>query len=402
MTFKKIIGQIHLWLGLASGLLVFIIAITGCLYAFKDEILDLTETYKFIEPQEKPFLLPSELQAIAQKELPDKLLHAIKYNAKNEAAEAIFYHYEPTYYYTVFLNPYDGKVLEINDNETGFFHFILDGHFYLWLPPTIGQLVTASATLVFLIMLISGLILWYPKNKSASKQRFSFKWKENTKWKRKNYDLHNILGFYASSIAIIFAITGLVWGFQWWAFLYYKGIGGEKSLLYLDPVSNKTQIASIPPQSGFQLDGALAPYSALDKVWLKMQTEYPTAAYIEVHPPETDSSSIAANANLDKGTYWKTDYRYFDQYSLTEMPVNHVYGRLKDAKIADTIMRMNYDIHVGAIGGLAGKLLAFCISLIIASLPITGFYIWYGRTYKDKKKPIQRIQNKEMAEILRG
>ncbi|MCK7554360.1 PepSY domain-containing protein [Chitinophaga sedimenti] len=45
---------------------------------------------------------------------------------------------------------------------------------------------------------------------------------------------------------------------------------------------------------------------------------------------------------------------------------------------------MNYDIHVGAIGGLTGKFIAFFASFICASLPVTGFLVWWGRR---KKKP---------------
>ncbi|AEE49629.1 PepSY-associated TM helix domain-containing protein [Haliscomenobacter hydrossis] len=374
MTLKKIIGKVHLWLGLTSGLVVFIVAITGCLYAFKDEIENATEPYRRVSPQATNFLLPSQLAAIARKKLPKRQLHAVKYNGKNKAAEAIFYHYEPTYYYTIYLNPYTGEIQKLKDMERGFFHFILDGHFYLWLPPTIGQPVVASSTLIFLIMLISGLILWFPINKAAIKQRFGYRWKKTTQWKRKNYDLHNVSGFYVSLLALVFAVTGLVWGFSWFAQGYYTALGGKKSLLYVDPVSAKNPA---------NLAVVQAP---LDKVWLTMQSEYPNAKSIEVHPPETDSSSIAANANFQAGTYWKTDYRYFNQYSLQEMPVEHIYGRLKNAGVADKLLRMNYDIHVGAIGGLAGKILAFCISLVIASLPITGFYIWYGRRWKKAKK----------------
>jgi uncharacterized iron-regulated membrane protein len=373
MHFRKIIGKIHLWLGLTSGLVVFIMAITGCLYAFKDEIQQATQPFRFVEVQDKAFLPPSRLQAIAQQVLPDKLLHAVKYNTPGKAAEAIFYHYEPTYYYTIFINPYDGTILRVKDMETGFFHFILDGHFYLWLPPEIGQPVVACATLVFVILLISGLILWYPKNKPASKQRFWFRWKTTSTWKRKNYDWHNISGFYISLLAFVFAFTGLVWGFPWFAEGYYKVFGGQKSLLYEDPVIVKNNTG-------------LAPDAApVDRVWRQMQAEYPTAKSIEVHPPESDSSAIAANANMEEGTYWKTDYRYFDQYNFTEIPVNHVYGRLHDAGIADKIMRMNYDIHVGAIGGLPGKILACMVSLLIAALPVTGVCIWYGRVFKKRK-----------------
>ncbi|HEU4789894.1 MAG TPA: PepSY-associated TM helix domain-containing protein [Flavobacterium sp.] len=369
-SLKKLIGKIHLWLGLSSGIIVFIIAITGCLYAFQEEIQNITEEYRFVEKQNKPFLPPSQLEEIAKKELPGKALHAIKYNGTEKSTEAIFFHYEPTYYYIVYLNPYSGKVIETANMDEGFFRFILDGHFYLWLPPEIGQPVVASFTLVFLTLLISGLYLWYPRNKNATKQRFSFKWKESTKWKRKNYDLHNITGFYILLIALIFAITGLVWGFQWFSYSYYTALGGEKSLVYRDPVSTKKTVA---------------PIKSLDKIWTLMQKEYPTAKSIEVHPPENDSTAIAANANPEEGTYWKTDYRYFDQYTLEEKEVGHIFGKYGNVDTADKLMRMNYDLHTGAVFGLAGKIFAFLISLLIATLPISGFYIWWGRNKKKKE-----------------
>lgn len=370
-SFKKLIGQLHLWLGLSSGIIVFIIAITGCLYAFQEEIQNITEEYRFVEKENKPFLPPSQLEQIARKELPGKALHAVKYNGGEKSAEAIFFHYEPTYYHIVYLNPYSGKVLETVNMEDGFFRFILEGHFYLWLPPEIGQPVVASFTLIFLTLLLSGLYLWYPRNKNATKQRFRFKWKKDTKWKRKNYDLHNITGFYVLLIALIFAITGLVWGFQWFAYSYYTALGGEKSLIYEDPISTKK---------------AVHPYKSLDKIWALMQKEYPTAKSIEVHPPENDSTSIAANANSEEGTFWKTDYRYFDQYTLEEKEVTHIYGKYGNAGVADKLMRMNYDLHTGAVFGLAGKIFAFLISLLIATLPISGFYIWWGRNKKKKNE----------------
>ncbi|WP_276131846.1 PepSY domain-containing protein [Polluticoccus soli] len=55
---------------------------------------------------------------------------------------------------------------------------------------------------------------------------------------------------------------------------------------------------------------------------------------------------------------------------------------------------MNYDIHVGAVLGLPGKMLAFFASLIIASLPITGTLIWWGRRKKSKQS-----QNTQKASV---
>ncbi len=417
MNSRQIIGKIHLWLGIPTGLLVFVIAVTGCLYAFQEEIQQLSQPYRNVVQEDKPILPPSKLQVIAQNQLPGKLLHSVKYHEQGKAAEAIFYNFEEHYYYSVFLNPYSGKVLKVRDNETGFFHFILDGHFYLWLPPKIGQPVVATSTLIFVVILISGIILWFPGNKKYIRKNMSFSWNANTHWKKKIFDLHNILGFYVCLFALILAFTGLVWGFQWFANGLHKTAGGRKSLEYADPGSTKVMRSNYcrnltdSPQDTLQClfpslarEGEsehselgvshkfeirhyffsitksveqVAITSPIDSVWLMMQREYPQAQSIEVHPPENDKSSIMANANANAGTYWKTDYRYFDQYTLKELDVNHIYGRLKDAGFADKLLRMNYDIHVGAIGGLPGKIIVFLIGLLVASLPVTGFLIWW-------------------------
>jgi uncharacterized iron-regulated membrane protein len=64
--FKKLIGLLHLWLGLASGLVVFVVAITGAIWTFETELSDWLYDYRTVEVQQKPFLKPSTLKAQAQ------------------------------------------------------------------------------------------------------------------------------------------------------------------------------------------------------------------------------------------------------------------------------------------------------------------------------------------------
>ncbi|HEY6975057.1 MAG TPA: PepSY-associated TM helix domain-containing protein [Chitinophagaceae bacterium] len=189
MTVKKIIGKFHLWLGLSSGLLVLFLGITGCILAFEVEIRNMTESFRKVKvEEEKPYLPPSQLRAIAETYLIAKKAWSVEYPGKGKAAIASYY--DEDHYEIVFLNPYTGAVLKHKNMNEDFFRIILDGHFYLWLPHYIGQPVLASATLVFLIMMITGLVLWWPRNKAARKQRFTIKW--TATFKRKNYDLHNI------------------------------------------------------------------------------------------------------------------------------------------------------------------------------------------------------------------
>jgi uncharacterized iron-regulated membrane protein len=371
MQLRKIIGQVHLWLGLSSGVLVCFLGITGCLLAFQKEIDSIRINEQYVLPQQRPMLAPAALKMSAAAVLPGKQLHSITYGGRDRSAVVSSYHRNPNYYYLVYLNPYSGNVLRVRDMQSDFFRVVLDGHFYLWLPPAIGKPIVASATLIFLLLLISGIVLWWPKNKAARKQRFSLKWQAS--WRRRNYDLHSVLGFYACVVLVLIAVTGLVWGFEWMAKGVYRiSSGGKAAPAYYEVHSDLRN----------EKDAAVHPE---DLLYYRFAPELPRGGSLELHFPETDSSAIEVAVNPDESTYWKTDYRYFDRYSLAELSVRHSYGRLQDAHFADKLARMNYDIHVGAIGGFTGKLIAFFASLIAASLPVTGFMIWRGRRKKALK-----------------
>ena len=388
MNFKKGIKTVHLWLGLTSGLVVLFLGITGCILAFQREIETITLPYQYVKPQTGNFVPPSRLYAIATKALPGKIAHSVTYGARNKAAVVTYYHDDPEYYYLAYLNPYTGEVLKVKNMDDDFFRIVVKGHFYLWLPEDIGKPIVASATLIFFVMMVTGIVLWWPKNKAARKQRFSVKW--NAKWRRVNYDLHSVLGFYMSWIAIFIAITGLVWGFEWVGIsMYWVTSGGKQLIPFYEPASGKKVILS---------DNT----PVIDKIWKQMQTSYTKAETLEIHYPHTDTSSIEVAANPDASTYWKTDYRYFDQYTMQEMDVKHIYGRFNNTRVADKITRMNYDVHVGAILGLPGKIMAFFASLVAASLPVTGFCIWWGRRNKKKANeiPVHVVKARKRIEEL--
>lgn len=176
---------------------------------------------------------------------------------------------------------------------------------------------------------------------------------------------------------MVLCLTGLVWGFGWFAYGSYKLLGGEKSIVYVEPDSPSLKGKAALP--GHEME------NNMDEAWRRMMLEYPTADNIEVHVPHTDSSTIYISIKPDEGTHYRTDYRFFDQKTLEEVEVNHLWGKYANADATDKLFRMNYDIHIGAIAGLPGKIIAFLASLIIASLPVTGTLVWWGRRKKKKK-----------------
>jgi uncharacterized iron-regulated membrane protein len=198
-------------------------AVTGCLWVFQEEIEAFTSPLPDIQKENSQVIPPVEARRIAHEIFPGRLVHGTLYAAENEAIKVIFYEYDPEFYHTVYIHPYNGEVLHIDNNLTGFFPFVLEGHRYLWLPKPIGEQIVQWSTVIFAVMLLTGIILWWPKNRKNRRQRFTLDWKETTKWKRKNYDLHSVLGFYISLIAVVIVFTGLIMAFEEFQKFVYEG-----------------------------------------------------------------------------------------------------------------------------------------------------------------------------------
>lgn len=376
MTVKKIVGNLHLWLGLASGLIVILLGITGCILAFEYEIRDVV--YKdryFVEPQPAARRSIKELLPIAQqylgKDYPISSINA--YDDKDRAFSFSTYKINSkgwnyfdavTYGYTVYLNPYTGKLLKIEDSKMEFFRVVLMLHYNLWME-NIGKQVIGWSTVIFIALLLSGLVLWWPKNKAAAKQRFSFRWKDTTKWKRKNYDLHNILGFYAMILALIIALTGLVWAFEWFDNgVQWLANGGMATPVEKEYKSDSTAIKNA---------------AVFDIVLDDMRKRAPNEIYY-IDVPVTKSAVIYSNSQAVKDDYKWTSFNY-DQNTGKNLAVRFY----EEKPFGEKLRNMNYYIHTGGIISIPGKIIAFIISFICAGLPITGFYIWWGRKHKKRK-----------------
>ncbi len=216
---KKIFRYLHLWLGLASGLVVFVVAVTGCIYCFEKEIRSVV--YKDVLSVEKGTTVQSldQLLSLVKKEykkpgvknifIPEDSTSAIQFNLKNKLS--------------VYVNPYTGEITGTVNQR------LLLGE--------IGEVITGVSAFIFLFMLISGIILWWPRGKKFSKQNFTLK--PNASAKRRNFDLHSILGFYASWIIVFTVFTGLIFSFKWVENSMFAMVGSKKkknNIILLMPI----------------------------------------------------------------------------------------------------------------------------------------------------------------------
>ncbi|WP_344977197.1 PepSY-associated TM helix domain-containing protein [Compostibacter hankyongensis] len=380
--FRRISAWLHLWLGLISGIIVLIVSLTGAVYVFQPQAYEAFHRQAlFVPPGEGPVLPLDSLWNKAQRALgtqypissvatykaPDRAWEFLAIKTDEEAPTYFGY---MEYYYTIYLNPRTGEVSGIIDNKYEFFNIVKFIHWSLLLSTELGQPVVGWSTLIFVLMLITGLVLWWPKKWTRANRERSFKVRWTARWKRLNYDLHNVLGFYSLLLALVIAITGLTYSFQWVnkAFLYLTT--GQTT--YAEEPVVKSPLATEDTRGMKPLDRALA------TAWRMI----PDAGSIITSgmPGEADGS-ILMSARMTRYAYYKYNVLYFSRYSGTLLS-RDLY---RDKSSGEKLSGMNYDIHVGTIGGLPTQVLALMISLICASLPVTGFYVWWNKKRQRKK-----------------
>jgi uncharacterized iron-regulated membrane protein len=373
---------------MASGLVVLILGITGCLYSFIDEIRPIVyqDRIYISSPKQKTRIPLQQLQEKADASLPGKIPlldveiyadreHSVVFRYRERNNSANWYTDYFISYYRVYLNPYTGEVLKVEDSKWEFFNLVVMLHCSLLLGHLGTQIITWS-TVIFMIMLVSGIVLWWPRNQAASAKRFKFKWTTGTSFKRKNYDLHQISGFYVFIIAFFIALTGL-------AMLLPKL---DKGIQYLVAGGDLTKIkagTNDHHMSGNSYAG-LNPPGVLDHILKQAVQQSAGLVKFRIFPPKGAADPIKVQSIKEQSRHHPEQIFSFN--AITGV----LTGKQSYAKLAavDQLHEFYYDVHVGAILSLPGKILAFLVSLITATLPVSGFLIWKNRRRKTFFKSI--------------
>ncbi|MBZ4192485.1 PepSY-associated TM helix domain-containing protein [Niabella beijingensis] len=379
---RKLFFQIHKWLGLVTGLIVFIICITGCIYIFYDELklkiypdrFLLSENYRDQQPLPLSKLIASAEAALKNGE---KLSRVDLYPAKNRSwvfrftginKKGFGFNRYYKYYWRVYVNPYTGSVVKVEDAKKEFFQLVLHLHRGLLLGDTYGTPVTGTAVALFSVLLITGLVLWFPRRwtKKNLKKRV---WLDTTvKWKRLVYDIHHVAGFYGFLLAFVVCITGLVFAFD----------GVKKSYTGFFNLFCGTQ--NIPHQP---VPPVAARYEdPLDNALYHTLSNNPGADMMSVRMRGATSKEIDIQVRLTKDRTGDFKWYYFDS-------TGQQVARIRTGAslpLGERLVSLNYDIHTGNLLGMSSKLIQFILILFCASLPVTGYIMWWNKSTKIKKR----------------
>ncbi|WEK35995.1 MAG: PepSY-associated TM helix domain-containing protein [Candidatus Pseudobacter hemicellulosilyticus] len=367
---SRLNSWLHLWLGIGSGIIVFIVAITGCMFVFCDDIIDGIGGSALRVPEVKEVrLTPEELVTAFKKENPH--LHPFYFVTYKDPQRTFRVGAEDKndVFSFTWVDPYTGKSLK---TTTAYYFFYVVAHIHSGHIPfgEVGGLIVEIATWIFLIELITGLILWWPVKWTKATREQSFKIKFKASWKRVNYDLHNVPGFYSLVPALMLTVTGLI--------------------IANKPLNRATHNL---------LDGKAQPYAAIRKMGPAYDS---TRAYL---PMNTVLDQLLREPGVTQVRMSLPPERQTVQLVLagSDIGLKGIDGRIlvadrytgNEIKMAPALLRgisiegWNMNLHIGFWAGWFGKIFTFIIGLICAALPITGFLIWWGR--RKKKKPVRRV-----------
>ena len=381
---RKIFRNIHLWLSVPFGILITLICFSGAALVFEKEVMELChrELY-FVKKVEAAPLPMEQLMTKVAATLPDSV-SVTGVNISSDPERAYQVTLSKPRRASMYVDQYTGEITGKYERAP-FFNFMFRMH--RWLLDSMkqdggifwGKMIVGTSTLMFVFVLISGVVVWWPRTRKALKN--SLKIVANKGWRRFWYDLHVAGGMYALVCLLAIALTGLTWSFQWYRTGFYKTFGVE-----VQPSMGHGNAAANATAKGGKRDGKpegregrgahrYSPYTNWQQVYEQLAEANPDYKQISV----SDGSASVAVPRF--GNQRGTD-RYKFNPRNGEITETTLY---KDLDNSGKIRGWIYSVHVGSWGGMLTRILTFVAALIGASLPLTGYYLWIRK--KIKRRP---------------
>lgn len=208
---RKAIFQVHLWMGIAVGVYIFVVSVTGSVLVFRVELSRaFTRPPMNLKVSGNP-LSEAALKDVAQRAYPDYRATQVFINKRypNRAAEVWLERNERKK--QQLFNQYTGE--DLGPSVTLGFRTVswfLDLHDNL-LAGEIGRLLNGIGGLLLTLLCLTGAIIWWPGIRNWQRGLLL---RGHVNWKCFTWDLHNVVGFWTLVLVFMWAFTGVYLVFQ--------------------------------------------------------------------------------------------------------------------------------------------------------------------------------------------
>lgn len=401
---KKIFRKIHLWLSVPFGLIITLVCFSGAMLVFENEVNEWfrRDLYYVETVKESPLPMDKLLEKVATT-LPDSV-SVTGVSISSDPGRAYQVSLSKPRRASLYVDQYTGEV-KGKSERSGFFMFMFRMH--RWLLDSMnpgnegifwGKMIVGVSTLLLVFVLISGIVIWWPRTRKALKN--SLKITATKGWRRFWYDLHVAGGMHALIFLLAMALTGLTWSFPWYRTAFYKVFGVEVQQRAAqgheqksDAQKRNTKLAAHrekkregnevrkgersrrPENNHSDMYSVTSPFVYWQEIYDKLRRQNPEYKQISI-------SSGTASVSFNRFGNQRASDRYSFNTDNGEFTETSLYQHQdKSGKIRGWI----YSVHVGNWGGMFTRILTFIAALLGAVLPLTGYYLWIKRLIKVRK-----------------
>jgi len=363
---KRVIFQLHWFLGITAGLVLALMGVTGASMSFEDEINEALSPRLYAPGViNRADLSPDQIIARVEAdnpgyyvsrldwEVPRARSHGVRLAAKDGPGRK------------------QGRIDRTNAVWLGepvaadFFQVMDDLHRWLALPGGgngIGRQITGFSAIALIFFALSGLYLRWPRRALDWRAWLvlDVRMTGRNLWRA----LHVVIGTWIGIFYLLSALTGLWWSYDW----YRRGVtyaltgktGGEEG-----------------EGRGKSIGPALRP--AIDPAWRAFRRATGDD-YVWVRIARPKPSQTMQSISFDARAADARHLRQFDRFSYDPATAALKKRDLYDRRPLGVILTQSmFELHRGAFFGLPGRIVMLLTSLTMPLFTITGYLLYLSR-----------------------
>lgn len=348
LAFGSLWRKLHLWLGIGLAVLTIPIALSGSLLVWHDNLEALMHPSRYAVSQgTRP--LTTYLDAAAATAGPSSQPFVLRFADSGPVTVAVRERpSEPgarPRLLTVYLDPSTARVVDMVDFRSSFFGFLHRFHENLTIPEYSGRSIVGWVGVAMLIMSLTGLYLWWPRNGA---------WKNALRWRRgpgTASNLHHLLGFAISLPLALVSLTGIYLGF---------------------PQQGRAMLSSVAAMTPQVRGGFAAPLMRTRQHTIDQVADIARASI-----PDGRVAAIFLPAEATQA--WRVQMRRGDEPVTVTIDDRSGAATVAAALPGDRVAAWIRGLHEGSRGSVVWQVIVFLCGIFPAVFAVTGVMIWLQR-----------------------
>lgn len=349
---RTVLFWTHLSAGIVGGLVILIMSFTGALLALRPQIQNwIDRDVRYVEPAAAR-LQPSVLLTSVQAARPGAAIQSVALVSDPTVAALVGIADEGSLY----VNPYTGAILGPQSRRaTEFFQATTSWHRYLSGTAEnrdTGRMFTGASNFAFLILGLTGMYIWWPKQLSARHLRPIVWFRRTTTSRARDFNWHNTIGFWTVIPIIVMTASGVVMSYPWANNLVYTLTGSPLPPARTNAPGGRAGGAA---DAGRGTGHATTIPATIDQLFANAEAQVPAWSQLTMRLPGRAGAPVS---------FTITDGAQWNQFARSQLTLN--------AKSGDIVQWQPYErqsvgqkvrgwlrfAHTGELGGLAGQIVA--------------------------------------------